>query len=135
VSTPSSKPSASAESSTTALIITTADASAAARTVVDQLRHGNVYALGASMVASKVDQEFVDWLARRPVDLDVGAPSAPRVAPTSDGGARVTYAVPITWTHASGARPTRTALLVVAVRPSPSGATLANWSLAQPFVP
>ena len=87
------------------------------------------------MVASKIDQEFVDWLARRPVDLNVGTPSAPRIAATSDGGAQVSYAVPITWTHASGAHPTRTAMLIVTVRPSPSGATLANWSLAQPFAP
>ena len=128
-------PAANAESSATSHVPSIADASTAARAVVDQLRRANVYALGASMVASKVDQDFVDWLARRPVDLEVGAPSAPRVAPTSDGGAQVTYSVPITWTHASGARPTRTATLVVAVRPSPTGATVGNWSLAQPFVP
>jgi hypothetical protein len=99
------------------------------------LRSTDARALGASMVASKIDEEFVGWLRRRPVDLEVGTPGATRVVPMPDGGAQVTYVVPISWTHASGARPKRSAVLVVAVRPSSAGATLASWALAEPFVP
>lgn len=87
------------------------------------------------MVASREDEAFLDWLGRRPVDLDVGTPPAPRVTLTQDGGAQVHYDVPITWTHASGARPTRTATLVVAVRPTADGPPVIAWSLTQPFVP
>lgn len=116
-------------------VLSAADASNAARKVIDALRTASVRSLTAAMVPSKANEVFVTWLGRRPIDLSVGAPPAPRVAPTPDGGAQVRYAVPITWTHASGARPTRTAIVVVAVRPTAEGATLTSWTLAQPFVP
>ena len=87
------------------------------------------------MVPSHEDEAFLDWLGRRPVNLEVGTPPTPRVALTQDGGAQVHYDVPITWTHASGARPTRTATVVVAVRPTADGPPVVAWSLTQPFVP
>ncbi|MGH7653865.1 MAG: serine/threonine protein kinase [Gemmatimonadaceae bacterium] len=115
--------------------LSAADATTAARIVVDQLRTSNVRALSASMISSPVDQAFIDWLARRPVDLEMGTPTAPRVTLTPDGGAQVRYVVPVTWTHASGARPSRTATVVVAVRAAAGGAAVVSWSLAQPFAP
>lgn len=115
--------------------LSAADAGAAARKVVDQIRTSSGHALSAWMVSSRANEAFLDWLARRPIDLDVGMPPAPRVTPTPDGGAQVRYVVPITWTHASGARPTRTATVVVTVRPAEDGAALVSWTLAQPFKP
>jgi hypothetical protein len=135
VTAPTTARPTSAESSTTAHVLSAADAATAARAIVDQLRGTNVSALSLSMATSKMDRDFISWLSGRPVDLDIGAPPAPRVAETSDGGAQLSYVVPITWTHVSGARPTRAAILVVTVRPSTSGAPLTSWSLAQPFVP
>ena len=115
--------------------LSAAEAGNAARAVIGLLGSANVHSLSASMIPSQVDEAFVDWLARRPVGLDVGTPPAPRIVQTADGGAQVRYIVPITWTHASGARPTRTATVLVAVRPTVDGAPVVAWSLAQPFVP
>ncbi|MFI5233009.1 MAG: serine/threonine protein kinase [Gemmatimonadales bacterium] len=125
---------ASAVPASPAVLSATA-ASTAARQVVDQIRTSSVHALSASMVSSRINEAFLDWLDRRPVNLEVGTPSAPRVTPTPDGGAQVRYVLPITWTHASGARPTRAATVVATVRPSADGATLVSWTLAQPFQP
>ena len=115
--------------------LSVSEAGDAARTVISLLSSASVHSLSASMVPSQADEAFVDWLARRPIGLDVGTPTAPRVVQTADGGAQVRYVVPITWTHASGARPTRTATVLVSVRPTADGTRLVTWSLAQPFVP
>ncbi len=116
-------------------VLTTAQAEAAARTLVDQLRRGDLRSISATMVASSADAEFLEWLRGRSGDVQVGTPGAVHDVPLPDGSVEVSYTVPIIWTHASGARRTRTAAITAAVRPSPSGAKLTTWLLSQGFVP
>ncbi len=115
--------------------LTTAQAEAAARTLVDQLRRGDLRSISATMVASSADAEFLEWLRGKSGDVQVGAPGAVHDVSLPDGSVEVSYTVPIIWTHASGARRTRTAAITAAVRPSPSGAKLTTWLLSQGFVP
>jgi serine/threonine-protein kinase len=130
---PSGAPSSVSATSVPAL--TTAQADAAARTLVDQLRRGDVRSISTTMVASSADAEFLQWLRGRSGDFQVGTPGAAREVPLPDGSVEVNYTVPIIWTHASGARRTRTVAITASVRPSPSGAKLTTWLLSQAFVP
>jgi hypothetical protein len=115
--------------------LTTTQADAAARTLIDQLRRGDLRAFRATMVASRDDADFLDWLRGRSGDFQIGAPRTARVVPLPDGSVQVSYSVPIIWTHASGARRTRVAAITASVRPSPAGGQLASWLLSERFVP
>ena len=87
------------------------------------------------MLASAADADFMEWLRGRSGNFQVGTPAAVRVAPLPDGSIDVSYTIPIIWTHASGARRTRTASITASVQPSPSGAKLSTWLLSERFVP
>lgn len=115
--------------------LTSTQADAAARTLFDQLRRNDLRAFRSTMVASRDDADFLDWLRGRSGDFQIGAPRTARTAPLPDGSVQLTYAVPVIWTHASGARRTRVAVLTASVRPSPSGGQLASWVLSERFVP
>jgi hypothetical protein len=120
---------------TAAPSLTAAQADAAARTLVDQLRRKDLHAVSATMVASSANAEFLDWLRGRSGDFQVGPPSAAHDVPLPDGSVEVSYTIPILWTHASGARRSRTIAVTTSVRPSPTGAKLTTWLLSQRFVP
>ena len=111
--------------------ITDADADRAARSVLERLRASDFDALAQGMGTSRTDRDFMAWLRRRPVEMKVGD-ARPNVTVQPDGSARVAYSVPISWTHASGAKPVRNASIVVTVNDS---GKIAGWTLAAPFVP
>lgn len=132
---PPPAPSVAAEVPAPAPRLTDRDAERVAQGLADLIRGTQSEGLAGAMVGSKTNQDFVAWLRKKPIDVGAGAPRVTSVVPQPDGQARVTFSTPISWTHASGARPVKAASFSIVVRGAGGAAKLSSWTLNAPFPP
>ena len=132
---PTPAPNVAAEGPVPAPRLTDRDAERVAQGLADFIRGTQSEGIAGAMVGSKTNQDFVAWLRKKPIDVGAGTPRVTSVVPQPDGQARVTFSTPISWTHASGARPVKAASFSIVVRGAGGSAKLSSWTLNAPFPP
>ena len=132
---PPPAPSVAVEVPVPAPRLTDREAERLAQGLADLIRGTQAEGLAGAMVGSKTNQDFVAWLRKKPIDVSAGTPRVTSVVPQPDGQARVTFSTPISWTHASGARPVKPASFSIVVRGTGGSAKLSSWTLNAPFPP